>query len=160
VADLIIINTGPLIALERAGALDLPASMAVRFVCPAQVQRELEEGHEAGYPRIEPGWLDVMELATEPSPAVEAALDQGEAAVIQLAIERRATGVCIDEWRGRRVARASGLTVLGSLALMGMAKRAGLIEAVAPLVERAVQAGIRYHPTLVQAVLEELGGTD
>lgn len=80
--DRVVINTGPLITLARINGLDIAGRLAVRFVCPAQVQAELAAGAEHGYPPIEPSWLQVVPLEEAPSPLVLSALDAGEAAVI------------------------------------------------------------------------------
>lgn len=90
-------------------------------------------------------------------PLALSALDTGEAAVIQLALEQQIPLVCIDEWKGRRVALAVGLRVMGTLGLLGRAKTLGIVEAVKPFVERALRNGIRYHPELVRKVLESIG---
>ena len=55
------------------------------------------------------------------------------------------------------MASAMGLDVTGSLGLLGKATQLGLLPALRPLVERALEAGIRYHPAVVSAVLKELG---
>jgi len=86
-----------------------------------------------------------------------AALDLGEAAVIQLALEMQISTVAIDEWKGRRAATASGLDVIGTLGLLGRAKILGLVPSLKPLIERALQEGVRYHPDLVRAVLDAVG---
>jgi len=65
--------------------------------------------------------------------------------------------VCIDEWKGRRAALAAGLKVTGVLGLLGLAKQRQVIQAVKPYLEKAVAAGIRYDPELVQRVLEAVG---
>jgi predicted nucleic acid-binding protein len=88
---------------------------------------------------------------------VLSALDEGEAAVILLALEQRIPLVYIDEWKGRRMALATGLKVTGALGLLGKAKIQGIIPAVSPFIERALRHGIRYHPALVRQVLEALG---
>jgi predicted nucleic acid-binding protein len=85
------------------------------------------------------------------------ALDMAEAAVIQLALEEQIPLVCIDAWKGRRMALAAGLKVTGALGLLGKAKVQGIIPAVSPFLERALRNGVRYHPELVQKVLEALG---
>lgn len=48
-ADRIAINTGPLVALARAGALDLIGALPLSFVCPLEVRAELDAGAVAGY---------------------------------------------------------------------------------------------------------------
>lgn len=92
-----------------------------------------------------------------PAAELEVELDPGESAVILLGLELRAAAVAIDEWKGRRAALARGLTVTGSLGLLGRARQLGLVPAARPFIQRAVNAGIRYHPAVVAAVLKELG---
>jgi uncharacterized protein len=153
----IVINTGPLIALIRMEALDIPGQLPYEFLCPQEVQAELEAGTASGHPVVHPPWLHVQPLQEALSPMVLPALDAGEAAVIQLALEQQILWVCIDEWKGRRLALAAGLQVTGTLGLLGKAKMLGIIPALRPLVERALRQGIRYHPELVRKVLEAVG---
>lgn len=84
---------------------------------------------------------------------ITASLDCGEAAVIQLAIERNVSRVCIDEWKGRRAALAAGLKVTGVLGLLGRAKKIGIIPELKPFIQRAIDSGIRYDRKLVEKVL-------
>jgi predicted nucleic acid-binding protein len=156
-ADRIVINTGPLIALGRIKALDVPGQLPYEFLCPSEVRAELDAGAAVGHLAVNPPWLKVQPLKDPPSPLTLSALDVGEAAVIQLALEQQIPLVCIDEWKGRRVALTVGLRVMGTLGLLGRAKALGVIDAVKPFVERALQSGIRYHPELVRKVLESVG---
>lgn len=86
-----------------------------------------------------------------------ASLDAGEAAVIQLALEQNIETVCIDELKGRRAANAVGLNVVGSLGLLGKAKKKNLIADVKPFLEKAIQAGIYYDEKLIENFLQSLG---
>jgi predicted nucleic acid-binding protein len=156
-ADAIIINTGPLVALTRMEALDVAGRLPFTFACPQEVRDELDEGVLAGHPRIEPSWLQVRRLRDPLSPVVLSTLDRGEAAVIQLALENQISLVCIDEWKGRRAALASGLKVTGVLGLLAKAKRLGLVPALRPLIDRAVARGVRYHPFLIEQILKAVG---
>lgn len=158
--DPIVINTGPLITLARIGCLDLVGQIPFQFFCPEAVRDELDEGEALGYPRVAPDWLKVAKLSEPPSTVTLAALDLGEASVIQLALELKVPIVAIDEWKGRRAATASGLQVTGTLGLLGRAKRMGLVSRLRPLIDRATQEGVRYHPDLVRAVLQAVDETD
>ncbi len=60
-----------------------------------------------------------------PGPAT---LDEGEAAVIALAISLHADLVLIDERRGVKVARNQGLRVTGTLGLLELAAQSGLVD--------------------------------
>ena len=83
-------------------------------------------------------------------------VNTGPLIALALALEQGIERVCIDEWKGRRAA-AAGLQVTGVLGLLGRAKMLGLLPALRPLVERAVERGIRYHPKLVHKVLSAVG---
>ncbi len=156
-SERIVINTGPLVSLARIGCLEILSGLPYEFFCPEQVRRELEEGEAAGHPRIAPEGVRVVNLAKPLSRVSLAALDPGEAAVIQLATERGISLVAIDEWKGRRAALAAGLSVTGSLGLLAKAKMLGLVPNLKPLLEKAIAEGIRYHPDLVRSILEAVG---
>lgn len=153
----IVINTGPLIALMCMKALEVPGKRDLVFISPEEVRRELDDGAGAGYPPVRPVWLSYQRLQSPLPALVTSVLDAGVAAVIQLAMDEGIAQVCIDELKGRRMARAVGLQVTGALGLLGKASREGIISEVRPYLDRAVQTGIRYHPDLVQRFLETLG---
>ena len=155
-AESIVVNAGPLIALARAGAIDVVGRLPVNYLCPPQVRTELDEGARSGYPDIRVSWLEVVPLATPLDSVAIATLDAGEAAVIQLARERGIEWVCIDDRKGRRAALAVGLRVTGSPGLLVRAKIVGLVPAVRPFVERAMSEGVWYDPDLTHRVLADL----
>ncbi len=155
--ETLVINTGPLVALGRVGALDLIGRLAIDFVAPQQVADEIAAGVRLGYPVEMPPWVKVVTLSGTLSPVSVSTLDEGEAAVIQLAAELRIDRVCIDEWRGRRAAVAVGLKVTGSLGLLGRAKRDGLIPAVRPWIEKLKTSGTFYDPDLLARFLSSVG---
>jgi len=157
-AESVVVNTGPLIALGRISAFDIIERLPIHFIAPRQVAEEIEAGARAGHPVVVPSWLGVEELLQKPLvPLARYILDAGEAAVIQLAIERGIPDVCIDEWRGRRAAVSVGLRVTGSLGLLGRAKHCGFIPSVLPWVEKLTASGIYYHPDLLRGFLSAMG---
>ena len=100
----IVIDTGPLITFSRIRCLDVVGQLPYRFICPVEVRAELENGEALGHPRVAPTWLDTVSLRSEPHRLGLAGLDRGEAAVIELALERDVPRVAIDEWKDRRAA--------------------------------------------------------
>lgn len=70
---------------------------------------------------------------------------------------RAASCVAIDDVQGRRIGAALGLTIVGSLGLVARAKALGIIQAISPLVEKAMHEGVHYHPDLVSRVLTAAG---
>ena len=159
-SERIVINTSPLIALNRMGALEIIGQLPIQLSCPNEVLTEMEAGLAQGHPVIAPTWLTVIPLTAPLSPLVLASLDIGEAAVIQLALEQGIPRVCIDEVKGRRAALSAGLQVVGSLGLIIRAKSAGLIKEIQPLIDKATKTGIHYHPELVRQVLVSVGEID
>lgn len=155
--ECLVINTGPLISLGRAGALDIIEQLPIRILAPQEVAQEIEAGERTGLPVVMPSWVEVLVLATPVAPVARYLLDLGEAAVIQLALEQGVTTVCIDEWRGRRAAKAVGLTITGSLGLLGRAKHFGILSEVRPWVERLVAVGAYYDSDLLRKFLGALG---
>lgn len=156
-AERIVTNTGPLLAFARMRALKIIGQLPFEFVCPAEVEAEILAGAGQGYEVEIPDWLKVEKLQSNISPLAVAALDVGEAAVIQLALEQRITTVCIDERAGRRAAAAVGLKIVGSLGLLGRAKSLGLIAGIKPLIEKAQTGGIFYDARLIETFLKSFG---
>ena len=154
---LIVTNTSPLIALSHMQAFDLILQLPFDFVCPEEVAQEIWVGGQKGHPVSLPQGISVQKVSQPISPLALAALDSGEAAVIQLALERQIETVCIDEIKGRRAALSVGLKVVGSLGLLGKAKMQGLITEIRPLIEKAQQAGIFYDEHLVNSFLSSFG---
>ncbi|MBX3290328.1 MAG: DUF3368 domain-containing protein [Acidobacteria bacterium] len=153
----IVINTGPVIALGKMGCLYLLEQLPYTFITPEPVKREIDAGTLIGRPVEFPTFVEVVSLAEFPSKLTLLNLDLGEAAVIQAAIELNIERVCIDEVKGRRAASASGLSVIGSLGLLGRAKQLGLTTEVRPLLQIAQEQGSYYKAALVEQFLKEMG---
>lgn len=152
----IVINASPLIALGQMQIFDVVSQLPFEFICPPQIEAEIIAGYAKGLPVSFPNWVNVVSLAAPLSLLSVATLDEGEAAVIQLALEQEIEIVCIDDLKGRRAAVAVGLKIVGSLGLLGRAKTLGLISAARPFIELAQTKGIYYHPALVEEFLTAL----
>lgn len=155
-AERIVINTGPLVALARADALDVIASLPIEFLCPPAVRRELDAGAHVGRIAVRPPWLSHTPLRGAIHPAA-AVLDEGEAEVIQLALEQGVRWVCIDERAGRGVALALGLDVVGTLGLLLRAKTIGLVAEIRPLIDRLTATGTWFDARLIARILSAAG---
>lgn len=156
-ADRIVLDTGPIIALARADALDIIARLPIEFSAPTEVRDELDEGVRRGHPAVSIPWIRYTTLAAPISLAALGELDRGEAAVIQLALEQRIGIVGIDERKGRQVAGTAGLRVTGTLGLLGRAKAHGIVEAVAPYVDKMQAECVWFDEELVRRFLAQVG---
>jgi predicted nucleic acid-binding protein len=103
------------------------------------------------------GWLTVLPGA-EPADArlANVQLDEGELAALSLALQRGAA-VLIDELRGRTVAAQLGLTVVGTLGLLLMARERGLVGSLRPMVELLQRGGYFLSTRLIDQVLANDG---
>jgi predicted nucleic acid-binding protein len=104
-------------------------------------------------------WIVVVEPTdTERLAELQRDLDLGEAEAIALAIERKADLLLVDERRGRRTARASGIRVTGLLGVVAQAKQTGLIGEAKPVIDALMSVGRFWiGRALYQDVLAELG---
>jgi hypothetical protein len=93
----------------------------------------------------EPQSQDVLRLATD--------LGGGETAVLALALEASAAVVILDDALARRHAEVLGLRLTGTLGVLLDAKRAGLVSAVAPLINELQALGFRLSDKTRNSVL-------
>jgi predicted nucleic acid-binding protein len=138
-------------------AVEIIGRLPFEFVCPVEVEKEILAGAERGYEAELPKRLKVEKLRSPLSPLTTASLDVGEAAVIQLALDRKIEIVCIDELKRRRAAAAVGLKIIGSPCLLGRAKVTGMIPKIKPFIEKARNNGIFYDQKLIQTFLRFFG---
>lgn len=148
-AEKIVINSGPLIALVRMNALDILDQLPFEFYTPKEVVNELNAGPPDFLSQGLPSSLSVVSLKNSRLDQLFRNLDSGEAAVIQLAIEMQVEKVCIDELKGRKIALQQGLKPLGSLGLLGRARSLAIIDEIKPFIVKAISAGVYYDEVLV-----------
>jgi len=85
-------------------------------------------------------------------------LDDGEAEVIALAVERKAALILVDETEARRVADLYGIPKTGIIGLLLRAKSEKVIELLKPELDRLVyQSGFWISHDLYQRTLEAAG---
>ena len=153
---IVVSDTSPVLNLARIGRLELLPLLYTQVLIPSAVFEELTASKLDLPPAIDlasESWL-VVASANDQTRVQELRkhLDPGEAEAIVLAVERRA------ERRGRRTARAAGLTVTGLLGVVARAKRSGLIELGKPVVDELIRiARFWIGRDLYAEVLAELG---
>lgn len=111
--EVIIADSGPLIALARIRHLHLLPAIFGRVVIPAAVLRELTEGAAEGRVGAEDvrsaAWIDVRDADPELSAAFSLIVDRGESEAIALAVRAPSSLLVMDDRRGRRLALDRGL---------------------------------------------------
>src|SRR5262249_53485619 len=99
-----------------------------------------------------PGWLDVRPAHPGADDVARAKLDEGERAAITLALAVKAELVLMDDREGVGIARGRGLAVTGTLGVLDLAARRGLIDFAAAF-ERLKTTTFYYRQGLLDALL-------
>ena len=164
----LIADTSPLLFFHRSGAMDLLSAVSSNRLAegdrssgsvwvPQAVHTEIAEGERSGYDMPDLGALPWVGTAPAPAapPSEWLALDlgPGELAAMSLALEHTERAVLLDDRLARRVAKAAGLTVWGTLGILLEAKRGGHVERIAPVVDRMDEAGMWLSDEVRERIL-------
>jgi len=129
---LVVADTSPLNYLVWIQQDTLLPILYDRVVIPPAVYEELQRPETPHVVRQwvahPPGWLTIQPPQQPLSGQLLLRLDDGELEAIPLARELHADRLLIDERGGRRVARARGLIVIGTLGVLETAAIRGLID--------------------------------
>lgn len=155
-------DTTAITNLAAIGRLDLLERAVGHVLIPEAVFQELTRhgDHIPGAREARSSsWIEVRRVADRRLVRrLRRTLDRGEAEAIALSVEARAKTLVIDEYAGRRVALALGLSIVGVLGILIQSKRQGLIDSVGTLLDQLRrEAGFRVSPAMVQRVLREAG---
>ena len=127
---------------------------------PPAVMEEIAVGRASGVSLPDLGSLDwISERRPRSDLALPLVTDlgPGETEVLMLGLELREVILVLDDALARRVAKTLGLRFTGTLGLLLDAKRAGLVTAVAPLLDQLDALRFRLAPQTRAAVLELAG---
>lgn len=148
---IVVADSSPLNYLAQIRATDLLGQLYGRVLAPESVMAELRDQRApaavlswASQPHT---WFEVCRLAGSP-PETLRSLGAGERDAIQLALERHADFLLIDEKRGRTEARRLGLETTGTLGILLEAGRRGLVDAEKAILQLSSETNFRIEPRL------------
>ncbi|MFM7905485.1 MAG: DUF3368 domain-containing protein [Microcystis sp.] len=155
---IVVSDTSALCNLAIIDHLWLLESIYQTVIIPDVVARELTEASNPLIPAIlQSGWIQPQPLTNSElvnQLQQERGLDAGEANAIALALELQADDLLIDERLGRQEALRLGLSIIGILGILLVAKQRSLIPQVQPVMDTLIsQAGFRVSSQLYQRVL-------
>ncbi len=154
----VVSNTSPLIKLAGVGLLNLLPQVYGDIWIPAAVRAEYYMGATATDPNIDIlPWLSVQHVTPEPALLSTSGLGLGESEAISLAASRQARFLILDDKRGRRVATAKGLPVVGTLSVLVRAKAMRLLPQVKPIVDQMIAQGRHIGPSVRAQILRAAG---
>jgi len=162
---LIISDSSTLIHLAGIGRLALLREFYREITIPLAVWREVvvEGRGRAGVIKVseayQTGWIEKATVSDMPLlRLLKRDLDDGEAEVIALAIERQADLVLLDESDGRRIADLYQLRKTGIVGLLMRAKREGRVQSLRLELQRLRHEGRFWiEEKLLQQALRAVG---
>lgn len=156
----VVCDTTTLQYLHQLRLLHILPTLADRVIIPPAVLNELDVGRSLGYDVPDPATLDWIEvrhptdtLQLRPTPTLGA----GEREAIALALEQPDIIVILDDGPARDTAEELTLPLTGTLGLLIDAKRAGMVQRIAPLVDRLQELGFHLSARTRTAVLRLAG---
>ncbi len=161
-APLLIADSGPLIALARLDLLALPSRYFSSVKVTASVWEEVTRSPRADESQrltaaLEDGFIALADdPPAVPESVLQTGLDRGERDSIALGLEMSAV-ILMDEKRGRRVATALGLHVVGTVGLLLRAREEGTLSPLRPVLERLQESGYFLSNALIEKLLAGLG---
>jgi len=164
---IVIADAGPLIALARMDALALMRGLFGRVCITVTVRDEILPVAST-FPdadllarTLAEAWIEVVDAPQAGWKPLNPGVDAGEASAIHTACVWRDAGdavlLVMDDRAGRLEAKSRGITLIGTAAVIGLAKTEGLIPAARPLLERLAQSGYFIGPSVIAAVLADVG---
>ncbi len=129
----VVADTGPIHYLVLIGNSDILPALFQNIIVPSVVRNELLHQEAPDLVRNwmaqPPIWIDVREApARRIADASMAKLDAGERDAIELASSLAADLLLMDERRGVIVARSKGFAVTGTLGVLELAAKRGLLD--------------------------------
>jgi uncharacterized protein len=153
----VVANSGPFIALARIGQEHLLPAIFQAIIVPLAVYAEIAEGDSGragatAYRNAD--WIKVVSVGDRTASAMLGdRLGRGESEAIVLSLEQNADALLIDEARGRHAAESHGIMVLGTLGILLLAKKRGLIAHIGAHMENLANNGFRMSGELMEEVL-------
>jgi len=155
---IIVSDTSALSNLAIVNHLCLLEAIYQTVIIPDVVASELAAAKNPTISSIlQLGWIHTKSLTNSQLAdqlQQERGLDAGEVNAIALAFELQADDLLIDERLGRQEAVRLGLSIIGILGILLVAKRRSLVPQVQPVIDALInQAGFRVSSQLYQHIL-------
>ncbi len=140
---IIISDTSCLIALKKIGFLDVLKDLFQEIVITREVQEEFGESL--------PDWITVFQVKNIVLQSeIANNLDSGEASSIALALELKGSILIIDELKGRKVAKSLKIEIIGTIGILLLAEKKGLVQNLMTQISLLVEKGFWLSDDLIQ----------
>ena len=157
-----VVNASPIISLANIGQAHILPNSCGRMIIPQAVEQEILDGPDDDLAKQ---WIKTTGRRwvqdTGPVVPLVAAWDlgPGESAVLSWSFQYSEYQSVVDDLAARKFAKAFGITLCGTIGVIVIAKKAGIIPSVGPLLKRLIDVDFRIDDRLCQTALRLAGET-
>jgi predicted nucleic acid-binding protein len=157
--DRVVVNASPLICLSKAELTHLLPALFNKVVVPGHVFMEVTIKGDALSITGErpPEWLHLADIATIPAIIASWDLGAGESSVLAYALQDTACWAIIDDREARRCAAAIGCKYTGTVGVIMLAKRLGIVPSVRDCLDKLRDAGLWMSEAFIADILIKAG---
>jgi predicted nucleic acid-binding protein len=155
-----VVNTSPLIFLDKIGLLKLLGSLYQKLWITEAVFEEIrvgDQGAELEKKLKSFPWVETTRLPAPPLELLEWDLGRGETSVIAFARQHSGVEALIDDRAANRCARLYGISCRGTIGILLLAKERGEIREVKGSLEALIKAGCWISKPFQRRILELAG---
>jgi len=152
---IIVSDSSPLISLAILNRLTILDQLFDKIYVPTAVYNEVVRRDKPHFQELNRFSVDRVKQIQNQF-AVQLLLkdlDIGESEAIVLAKENNISDILIDEYKGRKIAIAHGLSPIGTIGVLVQAKKKGLIKELKPELDSLIANRRRISPNLYMKAL-------
>lgn len=150
-----VVNASPLIILGKISQIDLLVKLADSLVVPKAVAKEIEQGAQNDPAKkwlVQEGKEFIVETPPLSTVIANWDLGDGESHVLSWALAYSDYEAIVDDLAARKCAKTLSIPIRGTLGVVLLAKKIGLIPKVDPVLDAISAAGLRIDPNLLEAI--------
>lgn len=158
--DTAVVNASPLIFLSRAGLIDLLKQAGSTIVVPSPVAEEIKRrgvNDPTAQALVNNEWLVIFDVPSIPPVIQSWDLGAGESSVLTHAYNNAGMIAIIDDLCARRCAVTFNIPVIGTLGLVLIAKKRGVIPLARPVMDKLRQTGMYLSNAIMNQALALVG---
>ena len=156
----VVVNASPLICLFKGGLSELLQKLFEGIVVPDAVRKEVLARRGSSYnlePLLSRKWLKRAKSLPVPQNIASWDLGSGESAVLSYVLRHPGFWAILDDREARRCAASIGCSFTGTVGVIILAKRRGVIKSVRESIKRLQNAGLWMSKSFVEEVCAMAG---
>lgn len=156
---IVVSDSSPLISLAILNKLTILDQLFDEIYIPVAVYDEITQWDKPHSQEIDYFSVDRVKSIQDQSAVqlLRKDLDSGESEAIVLAKENNIADILIDEYKGRKIAIAYGLSPIGTIGVLLQAKKSGIIRELRPELDILIANHRRISPNLYEKALQLAG---